>query len=177
MTAYEMRISDWSSDVCSSDLARADRYFIDNGVIPCLHDQMLQPPQLMDARLTSDHGGDSIVRPHQQGFLDARPPYTSPAGYGRQHAPDDNKLKIVERPFNSIGDSIVVGKAPELRTIGNDDFRDTGVQELRTPPAIPQVVLAERFAPTAPIDPIPCHPHLHYTSPPLDEDPPRPPPN
>src|SRR3546814_14064320 len=23
-TAYEMRISDWSSDVCSSDLARAD---------------------------------------------------------------------------------------------------------------------------------------------------------
>src|SRR3546814_1292431 len=24
-TAYEMRISDWSSDVCSSDLARADR--------------------------------------------------------------------------------------------------------------------------------------------------------
>src|SRR3546814_2071406 len=24
-TAYEMRISDWSSDVCSSDLARANR--------------------------------------------------------------------------------------------------------------------------------------------------------
>src|SRR3546814_8915369 len=24
-TAYEMRISDWSSDVCSSDLSRADR--------------------------------------------------------------------------------------------------------------------------------------------------------
>src|SRR3546814_2475559 len=24
-TAYEMRISDWSSDVCSSDLCRADR--------------------------------------------------------------------------------------------------------------------------------------------------------
>src|SRR3546814_9583845 len=24
-TAYEMRISDWSSDVCSSDLYRADR--------------------------------------------------------------------------------------------------------------------------------------------------------
>src|SRR3546814_8561337 len=25
-TAYEMRISDWSSDVCSSDLAEADAY-------------------------------------------------------------------------------------------------------------------------------------------------------
>src|SRR3546814_8719852 len=26
-TAYDMRISDWSSDVCSSDLAEADAYF------------------------------------------------------------------------------------------------------------------------------------------------------
>src|SRR3546814_1121590 len=26
-TAYEMRISDWSSDVCSSDLAAVDRYW------------------------------------------------------------------------------------------------------------------------------------------------------
>src|SRR3546814_4844553 len=26
MTAYEMRISDWSSDVCSSDLSRATAY-------------------------------------------------------------------------------------------------------------------------------------------------------
>src|SRR3546814_8714471 len=102
-----------------------------------VHYRSLQAPQLMDARLTTEHGGDYIVRPQQQGFLDARTPYTSPAGYGRKHAPDDNKLKIVERPFNSIGDSIVVGKAPELRTIGNDDFRDTGVQELRTRPAIP----------------------------------------
>src|SRR3546814_3853457 len=25
-TAYEMRISDWSSDVCSSDLRRSDRH-------------------------------------------------------------------------------------------------------------------------------------------------------
>src|SRR3546814_7511552 len=51
--------------------ARADRDFIDNGVIPCLHDQMLQPPQLMDARLTSDHGGDSLLLPHKQRILDA----------------------------------------------------------------------------------------------------------
>src|SRR3546814_8398713 len=27
-TAYEMRISDWSSDVCSSDLLLEDRFFI-----------------------------------------------------------------------------------------------------------------------------------------------------
>src|SRR3546814_3452136 len=31
-TAYEMRISDWSSDVCSSDLAKAvHRYFHEQG--------------------------------------------------------------------------------------------------------------------------------------------------
>src|SRR3546814_1735406 len=28
-TAYEMRISDWSSDVCSSDLHRADQQLLD----------------------------------------------------------------------------------------------------------------------------------------------------
>src|SRR3546814_17725071 len=28
-TAYEMRISDWSSDVCSSDLSSCDRYWPD----------------------------------------------------------------------------------------------------------------------------------------------------
>src|SRR3546814_2017767 len=28
-TAYEMRISDWSSDVCSSDLKPSRRYFFD----------------------------------------------------------------------------------------------------------------------------------------------------
>src|SRR3546814_3815960 len=28
-TAYEMRISDWSSDVCSSDLAGVDRFAVD----------------------------------------------------------------------------------------------------------------------------------------------------
>src|SRR3546814_7238342 len=31
-TAYEMRISDWSSDVCSSDLNAVDRAFFDRDV-------------------------------------------------------------------------------------------------------------------------------------------------
>src|SRR3546814_20287808 len=33
-TAYEMRISDWSSDVCSSDLSAYDRYYGDPRVKP-----------------------------------------------------------------------------------------------------------------------------------------------
>src|SRR3546814_4994389 len=35
-TAYEMRISDWSSDVCSSDLHRAVRICADDGVLELL---------------------------------------------------------------------------------------------------------------------------------------------
>src|SRR3546814_4120937 len=34
-TAYEMRISDWSSDVCSSDLVRLDRV-LEPGLCPAL---------------------------------------------------------------------------------------------------------------------------------------------
>src|SRR3546814_1549793 len=44
-TAYEMRISDWSSDVCSSDLLRTDR--VGDGkpcqhlaVLDCIHDAL-----------------------------------------------------------------------------------------------------------------------------------------
>src|SRR3546814_2038128 len=33
-TAYEMRISDWSSDVCSSDLNRAATYAWDGSTVP-----------------------------------------------------------------------------------------------------------------------------------------------
>src|SRR3546814_4730896 len=32
-TAYEMRISDWSSDVCSSDLTLGDRHSLDDYAI------------------------------------------------------------------------------------------------------------------------------------------------
>src|SRR3546814_5028057 len=34
-TAYEMRISDWSSDVCSSDLEAAEEHELDEGDAPC----------------------------------------------------------------------------------------------------------------------------------------------
>src|SRR3546814_5826315 len=38
-TAYEMRISDWSSDVCSSDLARCDRTRQTKGESDAFHPQ------------------------------------------------------------------------------------------------------------------------------------------
>src|SRR3546814_11975533 len=47
-TAYEMRISDWSSDVCSSDLSRPSRLWCPEsalkGVAKCLHDRDVRVP-------------------------------------------------------------------------------------------------------------------------------------
>src|SRR3546814_1867642 len=39
-TAYEMRISDWSSDVCSSDLSRDRIPFLDQGVVDLIASTM-----------------------------------------------------------------------------------------------------------------------------------------
>src|SRR3546814_8031290 len=52
-TAYEMRISDWSSDVCSSDLAQdrpAQQQF--RGADP--EDQLAQLPQAPEGKFQSD---------------------------------------------------------------------------------------------------------------------------
>src|SRR3546814_8840483 len=46
-----MRISDWSSDVCSSDLGRAERHAIDN-------DKCLQVVYRLRPRLTNGGEGD-----------------------------------------------------------------------------------------------------------------------
>src|SRR3546814_998099 len=58
-TAYEMRISDWSSDVCSSDLAgdtvaTTGQHRVDRGDIPPELRQMLNAPAyaLQEIRLT-----------------------------------------------------------------------------------------------------------------------------
>src|SRR3546814_5388235 len=51
-TAYEMRISDWSSDVCSSDLQRTPR-LRPGRVVQALHRQraILAPPTLAQGAL------------------------------------------------------------------------------------------------------------------------------
>src|SRR3546814_5391920 len=54
-TAYEMRISDWSSDVCSSDLVVVRRHRAG--------DRLHQFPALGDwLRRASDHDGDGVAR-------------------------------------------------------------------------------------------------------------------
>src|SRR3546814_2835497 len=58
-TAYEMRISDWSSDVCSSDLVAVDAGDGANGIVKLLHRQFDEnggqadaPRQACDAHAT-----------------------------------------------------------------------------------------------------------------------------
>src|SRR3546814_7256612 len=65
-TAYEMRISDWSSDVCSSDLFRLDRGdTLAAGRVRCVTDQRSSV-----AVPETDRGGGVITRaghqPHRQ---------------------------------------------------------------------------------------------------------------
>src|SRR3546814_9248835 len=54
-TAYEMRISDWSSDVCSSDLPRDRRAFL------LLHERAGLRPERRLARLPVDHERRALV--------------------------------------------------------------------------------------------------------------------
>src|SRR3546814_10044346 len=53
-TAYEMRISDWSSDVCSSDLARAARVLLRHRPAP---DAQLHLDGGLRLRAVDDGGG------------------------------------------------------------------------------------------------------------------------
>src|SRR3546814_5275898 len=58
-TAYEMRISDWSSDVCSSDLlakaiARDGRQFLDETPTPTAHDLQSLTGRGVQARIDGE---------------------------------------------------------------------------------------------------------------------------
>src|SRR3546814_2890242 len=58
-TAYEMRISDWSSDVCSSDLpiaADLDMVGIDGAPVHIVFDWRQQGPQTWDITVETDAG-------------------------------------------------------------------------------------------------------------------------
>src|SRR3546814_7531059 len=73
-TAYEMRISDWSSDVCSSDL-ELDNVFSRNGITriaamglpldPNKHQAMIEVP-------SEDAEPGSIVQEMQAGYIDRK---------------------------------------------------------------------------------------------------------
>src|SRR3546814_1468837 len=77
-TAYEMRISDWSSDVCSSDL--------------------LAHPRIADVRPFAGHDSDRMVRDHRPHILGVRNRSLAPnkperqREHERRHAQEDKFL-------------------------------------------------------------------------------------
>src|SRR3546814_3027682 len=82
-TSYEMRISDWSSDVCSSDLALLD------SEISCRLPNLSPRPSERQRARAGAHGSDTLrPRPHLAplhvvlGTLDRAPIENSRAGPG-----------------------------------------------------------------------------------------------
>src|SRR3546814_1842892 len=67
-TAYEMRISDWSSDVCSSDLLETTRF--DPWFLRQVEDLVAVEEDVRKAGLPQD--ADDWLRLKMQGFSDAR---------------------------------------------------------------------------------------------------------
>src|SRR3546814_8066890 len=62
-TAYEMRISDWSSDVCSSDLAALDRIGEDEPTTRAQHPRDLRdhtPTHLARQFMEQEDAGDDV---------------------------------------------------------------------------------------------------------------------
>src|SRR3546814_20704350 len=91
-TAYEMRISDWSSDVCSSDL----RYRLRADSLTALHStEDLRRLQAVDRRLLREHRFAG-----QPGFA---------AALGRHRRSIDQRLQWRDRK------SVVYGKSVSVR--------------------------------------------------------------
>src|SRR3546814_661956 len=111
-TAYEMRISDWSSDVCSSDLAARDKD------IPTLDDGHRQKPRRVG-------GHDAVVHIIEQ-RIDARSRLTDrEAGReadGRKHALEPlARAFAVRRQFGRYDRCRCMGLSPCMaRNQAND---------------------------------------------------------
>src|SRR3546814_20523522 len=97
-TAYEMRISDWSSDVCSSDLARARR----------VRDRLAGRRARRGRTLGA--GGRGRVDPRQSRPPDS-PDHASRASYPRRAG---GRCAVVAR-YRADRKSVVSGKSVSVR--------------------------------------------------------------
>src|SRR3546814_16057843 len=107
-TAYEMRISDWSSDVCSSDLRIGVEEFLDAEAVEALqHPVFLRPPvlELLQHRLVETVLRDRIGRQtHRQRLHGHAPP-----GGRRHHAKVEGTGALVLGP--AVAEQFVVRMA------------------------------------------------------------------
>src|SRR3546814_17163603 len=103
-TAYEMRISDWSSDVCSSDLAgdtvaTTGQHRVDRGDIPPELRQMLNAPAyaLQEIRPTVvSTTPKGIVHIDGNTEVELRPDYTEAKEAGRADVTSEDRKNVVE---------------------------------------------------------------------------------
>src|SRR3546814_8545152 len=115
-TAYEMRISDWSSDVCSSDLLRfAFRFRL----------AVLLVDQVDDLRRGREAHGSIDPNPGHTGVADGLLQF-----HGRE--------LLVERCFHAIRDQLVVADRSEEHTYELQHlmrilFVGVGVEKIRHP--------------------------------------------
>src|SRR3546814_12573379 len=113
-TAYEMRISDWSSDVCSSDLAITSRVIetdTDGGKIPIHRANPPRPPRPCSRRGSAPRQR-ALLRPRRRS---ARAPRTG-AGCPscpppRRASPERRRPLLSNRPSPPPRKTVELGKA------------------------------------------------------------------
>src|SRR3546814_3273102 len=99
-TAYEMRISDWSSDVCSSDLALADRGWTSREYVPA--GELIPGMAYLVRRilenssqagfLTMGRGGEASVESLAPPPVVSDPPHVAPDDAPFERAPTARRL-------------------------------------------------------------------------------------
>src|SRR3546814_19192923 len=112
MTAYEMRISDWSSDVCSSDLRQAEDAHLATeraGVERLVLDSDLldRHARLDEPRLQRQRAGEGIGEPHVEAAEIAR----------RQRAPLEPAVALPVERFVAVE---AVDRRSEARRVGKE---------------------------------------------------------
>src|SRR3546814_19893421 len=114
-TAYEMRISDWSSDVCSSDLD-------ERGIEPAGRGRG-NPEQVI---AVAARRSDKIVDPHVLIEIRARRPAIAPAVGGGGIFPRNIAVepRHIDFEHREIADIILVGgESSEERRVGKECVR------------------------------------------------------
>src|SRR3546814_1208047 len=116
-TSYKMRIIDWSSDVCSSDLADRDLGFVEcHPAVDRVEDAQRRAVEVD----LGDHPGLGYRHVHRGGDADA----------GVEHAAD-HALHAVQR--GDVGDEDGVGDAAGLHQLDVDDVGRSEEQTTELP--------------------------------------------
>src|SRR3546814_7320839 len=105
-TAYEMRISDWSSDVCSSDLKRKAPLHLRRRFQRAVHEALALEAQCINRRLLADRAQHVLQRSPFRSMME------NVAHRHAAHAPILSQIVERAKPRK------IAGPAPERQQIG-----------------------------------------------------------